>query len=312
MRKYLIIASLVIATFQLSAQQIPSTSQYYFNHYSLNPAATGISEGLPLAFSYRKMWTGIAESPSVIYFSGEMNIAKAMGAGVKFYNYTAGPLRRTGLELTYSYHIEFNPDLHLAFGLSGLFYQFHLDKSSLTFENPEDDVLAGEDQMIVPDASFGTYLYADQYYVGISIQHLFDRKVDLKSDNLLEEKQIRHYSLFGGYNFEINSDLKLKPSVLAKYIEAGQFQVDINALIEYKDAFLGGISYRSSDAVVFQLGFKYEDIFFGYSYDMAIGEMRGYTSGSSGPTITMSISALIQNRPRFSKSSAFISRFSPS
>lgn len=280
MRKYLFTLMLAFIAFSLSAQQLPSTSQYYFDHYSINPAATGITDQFPLSFSYRKIWTGISESPTVISFSGHLNIANAMGAGIKFYNYSAGPLRKTGIELTYSYHLELNPDLHLAFGLSGLLYQFYLDKSSLTFEDPDDPVLTGEDQMIVPDASFGTYLYAEKYFVGISVPNLFNRNIDLKSDNILQEKQVRHYHLFGGYNFAVNPDVILKPSLLLKFIEAGLYQVDINALVEYKEVFLGGISFRSSDAVIFQLGFSYREIFFGYSYDLAIGEMRGNTFGS--------------------------------
>jgi type IX secretion system PorP/SprF family membrane protein len=281
MKKYIIIAFLAVASMQLSAQQIPSTSQYYFNHYTMNPAATGTSDFLPLAFSYRKMWTGIDQSPSVIYFSGEMSVAKSMGAGVKFYNYSAGPLRKTGAELTYSYHIEFSPEMHLAFGLSGMFYQFHLAKSDLSFEDPNDPIqMSGEEQMIVPDVSFGTYFYGDNYFVGLSVPHLVNRNIDLKSDNILQEKQVRHYYLFGGYDFEVNPDLKIKSSALIKFIEAGLFQVDINALVEYRESFLGGISFRSSDALVFQLGFKYDDIFVGYAYDLAIGSMRGNTFGS--------------------------------
>jgi len=280
--KKLVLFTILVNCFVLGlySQQIPSSSQYYFNHYSLNPAATGISDDLPLSFSYRKLWTGIPESPSVIYFSGQMSVFQNMGAGVKIFNYSAGPLRRTGLEVSYSYHIEFNPELKLALGLSGLFYQFYLNKSELNFENPDDNVLAGEDQMIVPDASFGTYLYGDNYFAGISVPHLFNRNIDLKSDNILQEKQVRHYHIFGGYNYEINPDLILRPSLLFKFIEAGLYQIDINALLEYREVFLGGISFRSSDAIVFQIGFRYEDIFFGYSYDLAIAGARGATFGS--------------------------------
>jgi hypothetical protein len=72
----------------------------------------------------------------------------------------------------------------------------------------------------------------------------------------------------------------IKPSLLFKFIEAGLYQVDINALVEYKNMFVGGLAFRSSDALIFQLGFRYQEIFFGYAYDLAIGPKRGYTSGS--------------------------------
>lgn len=296
MKKIIFLTFLVISALSLSAQQIPSTSQYYFNHYSLNPAATGVSAGLPLAFSYRNIWTGIDQSPSVIYFSGDMNVAEAMGAGVKFFSQTSGPLRKTGAEISYSYHLELNPDLHLSFGLSGLFYQFYLNKSELTFEIADDKVLDGDDQMFIADASFGTYLYAENYYVGLSVPNLFNRNIDLRSDDELQEKQVRHYHLFGGYNFVINQDFVIKPSMLVKFIEAGLYQVDVNALVEYKEAFLGGISFRSSDALIFQLGFKYDEIFIGYSYDLAIGEMQGNTFGSHEVYLQYTLPNFIRKR----------------
>ncbi len=280
MRRYVLLFAGLLVGSGLYSQQIPPLSQYMYNHYVINPAATGISDDLPLSFSYRKMWAGITGSPSLQYLSGNMNIAKSMGAGVNIFNYQAGPLRKTGLELTYSYHIEINPDLQLAFGLSGLIYQFNLKKSELTVEDPDDPIFAGEDKMIVPDANFGTYLYSENYYLGLSVPQLVNRNIDLKSDNVLQEKQVRHYYLFGGYNFEINRELILKPSVLFKLIEAGLFQVDINTQLEYKDAFIFGLSFRSSEAVIFQLGFKYEELLFGYSYDLTISGLNASTFGS--------------------------------
>ena len=277
------IALVFIALFlgiSLYCQQIPPLSQYIYNHYSVNPAATGITDGLPLSFTYRKMWAGISGSPSIQYLSGNMNVAKAMGAGMNFFNYQAGPLRKTGIELTYSYHIEFENDLKLAFGLSGLFYQFDLKKSNLTVEEPDDPVFAGEEKMIIPDASFGTYLYAENYFVGLSVPQLFNRNIDLKSDNILQEKQVRHYYLFGGYNFEINPDIVLKPSLMVKFIEIGLYQVDINTQVQVKDAFIFGMSFRSSDAIVFQLGFNYEELLVGYAYDLPISGLKASTFGS--------------------------------
>jgi type IX secretion system PorP/SprF family membrane protein len=134
--------------------------------------------------------------------------------------------------------------------------------------------------MIVPDVNFGTYLYADNYFVGLSVPQLFNRNIDLKSDNVLQEKQVRHYYLFGGYNFDINSDFSLDPSLMVKFIEAGLYQVDVNLHARYKDILLAGLSFRSSDAVVVQIGFDYQEFLFGYSYDITISGLNTATFGS--------------------------------
>jgi type IX secretion system PorP/SprF family membrane protein len=295
MKKYIIISLLLILGSGLSAQQIPLLSQYTLNHYSINPAATGVDqEVLPLTFSFRKQWAGIKGSPSTQYLSGDMNIAKAMGAGVKFYNYQAGPMRKTGVELTYSYHLDLNEENKLAFGLSALIYQFYLNKPDMNIEDPDDPVFAGEDKMVVPDASFGTYIYGSQYYAGISVPQLFNRNVDLKTDKVLQEKQVRHYYIFGGYNFYLNRYFTLEPSFMFKFVEAGLWQVDVNARAEYKKMFSLGVSFRSYESIAAMLGFRYEEFYIGYSYDFAIGGINVATFGSHEILLSYSFANFIR------------------
>lgn len=263
------------------AQQIPNFSLYNMNHYLLNPAASGTTDRLPVSLSYRKMWAGLDNAPSVQYLSGNMLVAKNMGVGAKLFNYQAGPLRKTGLEGTYSYHISLGSgDTRLSFGLSLLLYQFYLNKSDLVVEDIDDEVFMGDEQMFVPDASIGTYLYGKNYYVGLAVPQLFQRNIDLKSDVILQQKQVRHYYLHGGYIFEAGSDFKIEPSVLLKFIESGIFQADINALLTYKDMINFGVSYRTGDALSFQLGYKNPDLFIGYAYDLPLSDIAGNTWGS--------------------------------
>jgi type IX secretion system PorP/SprF family membrane protein len=287
----LTLLSLIILIGEMAnAQQIPTFSLYNMNHYLLNPAAAGISDRLPIAVSYRKLWAGMEQSPSVEYASGNMLVAKDMGVGARLFNYTAGPLRKTGLEGSYSYHLSLgNGDTKLSFGLSLLMYQFYLNKSDLDVEDIDDQVFMGEESMFVPDAGFGTYLYGKNYYVGLSIPQLFQRNIDLKDDIILQQKQVRHYYLHGGYIFEAGSDFKIEPSLLLKFVEAGLFQIDVNALATYKDMVNFGISYRSGDAVVFQAGYKMQDLFVGYAYDLIVSGMRGNTWGSHEILLTYTI-----------------------
>jgi type IX secretion system PorP/SprF family membrane protein len=280
MKKLVSILIIVIAGAELWGQQIPPLSQYVYNPYSINPAATGITNDLPIAFTYRKLWAGISGSPSIQYLSGNAGVYTAMAAGVKFINYQAGPLRKTGAELTYSYHFQLNPDLKLSLGLSGLLYQFNLKKSELNVEDPDDPIFAGTEKMLVPDVSFGAYLFADDYFVGLAVPQLFNRNIDLKTDNVLQEKQVRHYYLTGGYNFTINEEIKIDPSLMIKFIEAGLYQVDVNVHARFHDIFLAGVSFRSSDAVVLQAGFNYKEMLFGYSYDITISGLNASTFGS--------------------------------
>lgn len=277
----LIFCLIVLGSFKASAQQIPNFSLYSHNHYILNPAATGTTEMLPVSVAYRKLWAGFAHSPSVQYVSGTMKAANDMGVGAKIFNYTAGPLRKTGLEGTYSYHLSLgSAGTRLAFGLSIQLYQFYLNRSELAVEDIDDQVFMGKEQMFVPDAGFGTYLYGENYFVGLSVPQLFQRNVDLKSDIILQQKQVRHYYLHGGYGFQAGTDFRIEPSLLLKFIEAGIFQADVNALVTYKQVVNFGLSYRTGDAIVFQLGYGNESLYVGYAFDAVLSHIRSHAFGS--------------------------------
>jgi type IX secretion system PorP/SprF family membrane protein len=251
------------------------------NHYLVNPAATGISDKLPVSVSYRKIWAGMNNSPSVQYISSNARIAPEMGVGARIFNYQAGPLRKTGLEGTYSYHISLGSgESKLAFGLSLLLYQFKLSKSTMLVEDITDEVFMGDEQKFIPDAGIGTYFYGPGFYMGISVPQLFQRNIDLRDDAILQQKQVRHYYLHGGYIFEAGSDFKIEPSALLKFMESGVFQADINAMATYKDMIQFGLSFRTSEALSFQLGYKNPEIFVGYAYDFILSGMMSNTWGS--------------------------------
>jgi len=263
-------------------QQLPLNSQYILNQYEINPAVAGSDDGMPLGFTFRKLWMGLEGSPSIQTLSAHMEVAEHMGVGLKVFNVSSGPLRRTGGEVTYAYHIPLSEGKYnLAFGLSGLFYQYNLDLSGLKVKDPDDPViLESEESMIVPDVSFGTYFYGEKFYVGLAVPQLLSRKVDLKSNVELEQQQVRHYFLHGGYIFDINEQFSLEPSALLKLIEAGVFQADINLRMTYNKMVSFGLSYRTSDALVVQLGYMSKNFLIGYAYDITLSDVRTASSGS--------------------------------
>ncbi len=290
-----VISTLIMAGLALNAQQIPNFSLYNMNHYLVNPAATGIDDRFPVSFSFRKIWAGIEQSPSVQYFSGSLKVADDMGVGARLFNYQAGPLRKTGLEGTYSYHLDLGQSgPRLSFGLSLLLYQFYLNKSGLTVEDTDDQVFFGDESMFVPDAGVGTYLYGDNYFVGLSVPQLFQRNIDLKSDKILQQRQVRHYYLHGGYVFRAGTSFRIEPSALLKMTESGIFQADVNALVTYNDMISLGVSCRTSDAVVFQVGYHNPDLFVGYAYDLAVTALNRQSFGSHEILFTYSFGNFIR------------------
>ncbi len=281
MRRLILIFTILVIGWCVTAQQLILNSQYMLNQYEINPAVAGSSDGLPLAFTFRKLWAGIDGSPSIQTLTGHMEVAEHMGVGMRLFNVTTGPLRRSGFEATYAYHLPLNGgDQKLAFGLSGLIYQYALDIQNLNLEDPSDPALLEAENMFVPDVNFGMYFYGPDYYVGLAVPQLLSMKIDLKTDKILEQRQVRHYFLHGGYNYRINEQFSIEPSTLLKFIEAGIFQADINVRGTYMDMVSLGLSYRTSDAVGIQLGYQKDGLIFGYAFDLTLSDIRTQSAGS--------------------------------
>jgi type IX secretion system PorP/SprF family membrane protein len=282
MKKIFFTIAVLILTNSIFAQQLTTVSQYMENKYVFNPAAVGSLSYSPLALTYKRNWTGIDDAPTMQMISSHFLAADNMGLGGKIFNYSTGKLSKMGIEGTYAYHFQLGSNgAKLSLGLSAQLYQFSLNKSQLTFEESGDDVIRfGSDKLITPDAAFGAYYYNENYFAGLSVYQLFNRKVDLMNDDILENRQVRHYFLTGGYNFDVNSNFSVEPSILAKFVEAGMGQVDINAKVTYKQTVWMGLSYRTQDALAINLGIRKDRFVFGYSYDYSLSDIHKYSNGS--------------------------------
>ncbi len=91
---------------------------------------------------------------------------------------------------------------------------------------------------------------------------------------------IRHYYLTGGYNFRLNDDFILQPSLLAKGTERSPAQLDVNAKAVYKNNYWLAVSYRTSQSAIAIIGIKYKRYYIGYAFDYAFSNLSNYSTGS--------------------------------
>jgi len=301
MKKILIVISGLILTGLLEAQQLPLSSLYNMNKYEINPAVAGSANDIPLVFSYRKAWLGIKGSPSDQMLTTHMQVIPRIGIGVRLFNGTQGPLRRTGMEATYAYHLPINSnDSKISFGLSGIFYQYFLNKQELSVENPDDLALMGAEQKFMPDAAFGIYYYHHDYYAGIAVYQLFQGRVRFDANNIADNRQIRHYFITSGYNLYINGKFMLEPSLLFKFIETGSWQTDINMIARYMNTVSAGLSYRSGNAIVIQLGYINSKFKIGYAYDLSLSDIKTVSSGSHEIMFAYRFPAFVKDKSKTS------------
>jgi type IX secretion system PorP/SprF family membrane protein len=278
------------------AQQVSLNSHYMINDFILNPAIAGSNpEYIPLTMTVRKQWAGFQGAPITQHFTTHADVGGDFGLGLHFFNDLTGPTRRSGFNLATSYGLQLdNKNEHrLRFGLSFVLFEHVFDRNKITYEQPYDPTIeTNYNQHIIPDANFGMFYHKDStIFGGFSVMHLVQSRRDLTSVSSAFENGInRMYYLYGGYNYKIDEDFTLRPSLLMQFQANAPLSFDVNTLVEYQYTYWGGVSYRFKDAVAIILGMNYNNFTFAYSYDITTSDIRRYSSGSHEITLGYKIS----------------------
>lgn len=283
LRRILVLALVAVVLGQAHAQQLPQLTQYQFNDYVFNPAVAGSRNFFELRSGHRYQWVGIQDAPRTFTLSGTTPIGERMGVGGYLFTDIVGPTRRTGVQFSYAYHLQFTEDLKLSLGLSAGLLQFLIDGSKITLRDPGDpamdDQLRGE---LMPDAKFAFYLYHPKFWFGATAPQLLRNQVQFFEDrNEVLSRMEDHYYVTGGYRIALGEDWKLEPSFLLKYVDPVPPKLDVTATVRYKNSMWLGASYRTNDAYAAMVGIWLKETFqFGYSYDIITSNLRNYSTGS--------------------------------
>ena len=268
----------------LLSQQTYIYTNYNLNKVIYNPALCGIEDFAEAGFNIRNQWSGLDGAPQTQIFTINGPIKnKNMGLGGNVFSDQLGAESRIGFSLNYSYSLKLNDDLNLSLGLSAGIIQYKLDNTVVNpFENNDPVFSSVGFSNIVPDATFGIYLYQDDFFFGLSIPQLLQTQFTLSEDNIsLTGGLVNHYYLNTGYKFEINDKLEIEPSLLLKYTPSTKSQFDVSSLFIYEEKYWGGFSYRHEESVVLLLGCEVNDkMSFGYSYDFLTSGLNTVSSGS--------------------------------
>lgn len=310
MRKAAYILLFLLACNFASGQQLPIYSQYLYNRFLINPAVAGSDGYTSFNLTAREQWVGYNGAPRTFSFSGQTRLLKRgltikhKGAGRQVYKPKSdgrvglggyifsdknGIVQRTGFQFSYSYHLWLRNSTQLSFGLAFTGYHFKIDEKAITFENANEPWMNNELRrgIFVPDATFGIFLLNSRYSVGFSADQLFEASLKVGDYAYKNYKLDRHYYLFGSYNFEMTNLIDLEPSVLFVMSEQLKPQADIGLTYIYNQAFWTGLAYRTSGALIANVGVKYQNLFFGYAFDFTLQEIQRLTYGTHEITIAV-------------------------
>jgi type IX secretion system PorP/SprF family membrane protein len=285
MRKVTYVIGLMIlaSSTGLLAQQMPQYTQYMFNDFVINPAVAGVYNYYQIRTNHRFQWVGLLDPPmtnSIAFYGPHAKLD--MGYGGYVYNDVTGPTSRTGITGSYAYNIAVTGNIRLSMGLSASVMQYRIDGTQL---NPADvsdpSILSLVSTSYLPDAGLGLYLYADQFYVGLSAAQLLNNNIKIFDNKDGLNRLKTHFNLIGAYHFWIDENWLIEPSLMVKGTAPKELGFDITARIEWKQTLWTAVSYRYSEAVGVMLGYSFDkSLFFGYAYDIGISDLRKYNTGS--------------------------------
>ncbi|CAL65044.1 PorP/SprF family type IX secretion system membrane protein [Christiangramia forsetii] len=284
------------------AQQDAQYTQYMYNTSLFNPAYVGSEDFLKISGVYRSQWVGLDGAPETLSFSINDRIGKNVGLGGSVISDKIGPSSETIINADFSYTLDFE-NTALAFGLKASANLLNVDFTRLT--GPDDpDFNQNIDNRFTPNIGAGVYYYSNKFYVGFSVPQLLETehyKNNENSDTFLAKERFHTYFM-GGYVFDLNPELKLKPAYLLKVTDGAPLQVDISANLLFSEKFTLGASYRLNSAVSALAGFQiFDSVFIGYSYDADTTRLRTYNDGSHEIVLRFDIRDALNytNSPRF-------------
>lgn len=273
---------LLFAAFRGTAQHSSLFSQYMFNGLAINPAYAGSHDMLNMTASGRKQWIGVEGTPSTMTFSAHTPLKnEKVSLGLLLYGDKISIFTQQTLNAIYAYKINVNAKSKLSFGLQAGLNNYSAKYSQLTFKDPNDPVLASDDvRGLAPSFGAGLYYYSEKFYAGLSSPYLINDLIGKKQ--VYNNFKIRStYFFTSGYVFILSQDVKLKPSVLLKYVYGAPVQADFNANVLLREVLWLGASLRNFSALNFLTQFNLNaQLKLGYSYDLNLNKVSNVYKGA--------------------------------
>lgn len=279
-KKHITVVLLLVLSLAKGQQQTLYTN-YLMNQYIYNPAYAGVEDGTQFNLGYRNQWLGFDGGPKSYILSGYGKLKKKpnMAVGGILMTEKLGLLQRTSFYGTYSYHLKINKKAAINFGLGvgGIQHKVRVYDAR---PYDKDDNFLGSDVLraLAFDANAGFYFYTKNFFLGFSDQQMPSSKIHW--DKSIGKNTNTFYS-YAGYNFHVNKEWVIQPSVLVRSSSPAPYQFEGNAKVIYDEMFWIGLSYRqkSSSSIMFGCLLK-KQFTFAYAYDFTTTSLNKYSSGT--------------------------------
>ena len=285
--KIIALLSLALMSLQSFGQQDPQFTQYMYNMSVVNPAYATAEEGiLNLGGLYRTQWVGIEGAPKTGSFFAHTPINDKIEVGISFTNDNIGDVvNENNIYADFAYVLPVGLDSKISLGLKAgfTFFDTTFDGFILQSGGVNTDIAFNENiNKAFPNLGIGAFFFTDEYYLGLSAPNMLTSK-HIESENGIAATGVQdiHYFFAGGYVFDINEKLKLKPAFMGKAVKGAPLALDITANVLINEKLEAGLGYRIGDAVSALVNFRISpELRIGYAYDYTTTNLGSFNSGS--------------------------------
>ena len=268
------------------AQQDYQITHYMFDNLSFNPGSAGMHNDICVTMIGRQQWSGFTGSPqtALINVQSPVEIVRG-GLGLTYISDQLGFEKNNIARLSYSYHLPIGSG-RLGIGASVGVFQKSFDAVWITPDQGANHVSSYDGTIpdadangTVPDINLGLFYKTKLLYFGLSATHL--GSFNLENLNV---QNVSHYWITSGFNYDLNADIELRPSILIKS-DGSSSIMDINVNALYKNMIWGGLSYRIGDEIAPMFGYQHpfsdgSILKVGYAYGITTSVIGKYSNGS--------------------------------
>ena len=277
MNKIFLTTLLVLLAFaDMKAQQDPQYTQYMYNMNIVNPAYAGSKENISFGMLYRKQWANIEGAPSSFSFSGHGAVGNNVGIGLSFLSDKIGPISEQNVYGDFSYSLQLGENRTLALGIKAgaTFHKVGLRSIQSSLPDPNEGIFGQDISDVSLNIGTGAFYYTDKYYVALSVPNML-KSAHLDYNGREYGSDVSHYFLTGGYVFDLDYDVKFKPSFMLKSALNIRPSLDLSANFLYKEQIEIGATYRLQDSFGGMVNFLVTpELRIGYAYDHTISDLR--------------------------------------
>lgn len=292
--RYILLLSVVMLIGQaVNAQQIPFTTHYTFNQYSLDPAFAGSFENKAIFMNYRRDWAGIDGAPQTYRLNGFGNIFGNMYLGGELMVDNTDIFNRLKASLNYSYRLQMAEEQFLSVSLTGSLFQ-----SVVRF----DQVVADQDDPLLKDL---TRVTGTDFNAGFSV--VYNRRnlhIGLGMPMMVRTKNAYLQAADGKFAFErafmmhisdryqIAPDWDLQTFIVYQKTDNEPGVLDVSGTFIYDNRYWASLLYRNSGVLAIGVGGELgKGVVLGYTYEIGTGGINSKSGGAHEISLGFRMSA---------------------